>query len=361
MIKHHSLKPQSIPIVCSDINLGVYPGLGLASILEKVQIKYKSGRHSIYIESLDDIAKINPDITKRFPFPVALKLIKSQELSPDKTPYYTSHKLAPASTWFSMVAVGSMLEQAVVSNLLNEKGVAPRVYDIIRLEARDGSWRFAYVVQPIKGKVVTGKKGEKFITRFKVVLEQYGMETISIKEHCDLSPPDFRNNIRSDSTGTYYVDIQNFVQLSSSFGKQLLVNIGRYRNKNTSFHTQKSEEISTLNSFLTSGGLDLSTSTCMDICMPNESLMIEVMAEGCGWYYCVRSSEDVLLVRKYLYYHSFCRFDVLRLDSLLSNDFEIPVSDNKTVAIVTVNNWEKYQTILGKMRIQFLLIVGDSD
>ncbi len=49
-----------------------------------------------------------------------------------------------------MYAVGSMLEQAVVSNLLNGQGVAPKVYDIIRLESGDGSWRYAYVVQPIK-------------------------------------------------------------------------------------------------------------------------------------------------------------------------------------------------------------------
>lgn len=206
---HHF--PQKIFTFRSQLSFASGSGEKLEELLQQERITCRSGRHSVYIFLPDDIRKINKDINECYPGSIGLKIIKSRQIAPDNTPYYTSSILAPASSTWSMKAVGSMEEKKAVSNLLHLKKVAPRVYDIVKLESEDGSFQFAFVVQHIDGDVVHGEKGLSFINRFKEVMAGYGMETISITEHCDLRPPEYRDNIVRNENGIWYVDIQNFV------------------------------------------------------------------------------------------------------------------------------------------------------
>jgi len=169
------------------------------------------GRHSIYLGNTSDIDRFCPNLLKRYPKDVGLKIIKSQEISKDLTPYYTSRKIAPASTWFSMRAVGSMLEKMTVSNLLHMEGIAPCVYDIVQLTTSKGVLHYAFVVEHIQGTVLTGLPASDFMKSFKAALAVNGMETISIKEHRDLRAPEYNHNIVSGKSAPCYVDIQNFV------------------------------------------------------------------------------------------------------------------------------------------------------
>lgn len=310
--KRHSLRPQPVPLLFSHIDFGSYPGDNLNSHLDAAHITYKSGRHSVYIESYEDIAKINPELTQKYPYPVALKLIKSQELSSDTTPYYTSCRLAPASTWFSMVAVGSMLEQAVVSNLLNEQSVAPRVYDIVHFKSESGSWRYAFVVQPIKGEMVTGNAGIQFVSRFIEAMGQFGMETMSIQEHCDLRPPEFRHNIISDTNGIYYVDIQNFVLADRRFGDKLLLTMEqrklKNRRKSEKTWIESANNSVNLTELFRRCGIDIKEIACVDIITEDESMAIEALAAGCIWCHLARFENDMSFVMRYLYYHGYSRF-----------------------------------------------------
>lgn len=201
----------------TQLSFGPDPGDKLEQLLKEEGITCRSGRHSVYIFLKKDIRKIHKNISNYYPGPIGLKLIKSRQVSPDNTPYYTSSILAPASTAWSMKAIGSIEEKKAVCNLLHLKKVAPRVYDIVKIESQDGSFHFAFVVQHIDGDVLHGEEGLIFIDRFKKVLDSFGMETISITEHSDLRPPEFRNNIISNENGTWYVDIQNFVLGDKSF------------------------------------------------------------------------------------------------------------------------------------------------
>jgi hypothetical protein len=201
---------QTIPVFISAIDFPEAEGT-LDKELSAAEIIVLSGRHSVYIHRRRDIAALNPDISRCYPGAIGLKLIKGRQMAPDGTPFYTSEAIAPASTRWSMKAIGSISEKKAVSNLLNTEGVAPRIFDIIRLESANGAFHYAFVTQHVSGTVVQGDKGSQFINRFKSVLKKLGMETVSIKEHCDLRPPEFRGNIIGDGTGTWYVDIQNFV------------------------------------------------------------------------------------------------------------------------------------------------------
>ena len=217
---HLSSCRQSIPVFDSALPFSPAGGHELKLMLEKAGINCLSGRHSVYVGDKRHIDKINAAISGAYPEKIGLKIIKSRQLSPDGTPYYTSSELAQASTYWSMRAVGSMAEKVVVSNLLHSENSAPRVYDLIKLQSANGAFHYAFVVQHIDGEIIHGEQGSDFIARFKMILTRLGLETISISEHSDLRPPEFRNNIVGNSQGTWYVDIQNFVLANPSLIQQ---------------------------------------------------------------------------------------------------------------------------------------------
>lgn len=230
-VRHIHPLSQSISRVDSQIHLGAVTAPdNLVQRFKKEQFDFQSGRHSVYIFRLEEIARINPVLLQRYPHPFGLKIIKSREMSADSsTPYYTSRKLAPASSWFSMLAVGSVKEKIVISNLLYGEKVAPRVYDLLKLESADGGWQYALVVQHVAGPVVTGQEGMRFIARFRAALDKFGLQTISIKEHCDLRPPDFRHNIVRGRHHACYVDIQNFVMFRRAFLREVFLKADHFK------------------------------------------------------------------------------------------------------------------------------------
>ncbi len=362
-VRHH-LVEQSIPAFASGIDLGGEPGVDLADQLKKAGLRFKSGRHSVYLDDPADIARINPDILTRYPERTALKLIKSREMSPDSTPYYTSHRLAPASTWFSMVAVGSMLEKAVISNLLHEEGLAPRVYDIIRLESGDGGRQYAFLVQPVLGEVVTGEEGTRFVNRFKAVMERMGMETISIREHCDLRPPDFRHNIVADESGTFYVDIQNFVMFSGGYGEKLLQEMKRHgraaslQAKKDRFTGQASEDLAV---FLARNSVEPAGSCVLDCFMDDETLSMYFLAAGVPWAVLLRQADTVSMVRRYMYYLGFTRFDVISSEHGWTDRKGEVSSPRYDLALVPVAQSQKILQGSDRLPTSRYLIVGDSD
>jgi hypothetical protein len=352
---------QSIPVFPSAIDLGAAQGAELTARLDAAGMRYKSGRHSVYLDDPADIARINPDILTRYPEPAALKLIRSREMSPDSTPYYTSHLLAPASTWFSMVAVGSMREKAVISNLLHEEGLAPRVYDVIRLESGDGGWQYGFLVQPVQGEVVTGEEGTRFINRFKAGMEQMGMETVSIREHCDLRPPEFRHNIVADTSGTYYVDIQNFVMFSSGYGKNLLREMkqhGRAVSLPEEKDRSSAQPPEDLAVFLARSKVVPARSSVLDCGMDDETLSAYFLGAGAPWAVLLRQADSVSVVRRYLYYHGFTRFDVVALENERAGRKDRVFLQQHDLALVPATQGEGIQPGADSLPVSCYLVVG---
>jgi hypothetical protein len=221
---------QSVPLVNSSVHFGSETTSdNLVHRFKIEKLNFKSGRHSVYIYRPEDITRIHPALLQWYPHPFGLKIIKSREMASDSTPYYTSRHLAPASSWFSMFAVGSMKDKMVISNLLASEEVAPRVYDLLKLESEDGGWQYALVVEHMDEGVVTGHDGIEFVERFTSALNTLGMQTLSIKEHCDLRPPDFRHNIVKGRFHTCYVDIQNFVMFHRAFLDEVFCKIEHLR------------------------------------------------------------------------------------------------------------------------------------
>ena len=83
----------------------------------------------------------------------------------DGTPFYCGLNASKTATKIIMTAVGSVEEKKIISNLLSEHHVAPRVYDLIKLKS-DNNVIFGMVVEHIEGEVVNGLEGEIFIEKF---------------------------------------------------------------------------------------------------------------------------------------------------------------------------------------------------
>ncbi len=191
-------------------------GNNLADELFRHGIMTSEGRHSVYIARHEDLKHLFPGLVDDFPVRVGLKIVRSTEKAPDGSPYYTSNKIAPSSTWFSMRAVGSALEKMVISNLLSAEGVAPQVYATVKLQF-NGAVFYGFVVEHIKGEILHGPLADKFMQSFRDVCNDLGIAPISIKEHKDLRSPEFNDNIIADEEAAIkYVDIQNFTLTSKS-------------------------------------------------------------------------------------------------------------------------------------------------
>lgn len=329
----HSFQ-QKIPTILSNIPLNLNKPNDLEAIFKDERINFKSGRHSIYIENIEDIKKINKKLYDIYPRPFGLKIIKSRELSPEGTVYYTSSKLASASTWFSMVAVGNMLEKIVISNILHSESVAPRIYDIIRLESADGGWQYAFVVQHIDGKIVTGLEGEKFIKIFKNAMHKFKMQVISIKEHSDLRPPLFRKNIVGNQKQTFYVDIQNFVMFDGTFAKNVrhstkLLFTNCYHTlpfslldskRNRDFDEQYRKTNIDLSQFLNKNGVDLNETIIIDIGQDNGFFAMNCLHLGARWVFFLREKKLKPWLYNLMTLLGFSRFQIFdNIDSMTKN------------------------------------------
>jgi hypothetical protein len=304
---------QSLLTFSSKIPLDSNKTTDLSQALKASKISFEEGRHTIYLKRRSDIVKINDTLCKVYPHSFGLKIIKSQEISSDGTPYYTSYKLAPASNRISMHAVGSVKEKMVISNLLSMNLVAPRVYDLICLQSNRGKY-FALIVQNINGKAVTGKGGLEFIGKLEALLHKMGIKVLGIKNHKDFRPPDFRNNIIADKSGTYYVDIQNFVMFDQSSIQKRISKVvpHRFESKNNDNASEKDLSYFQLfKEFFERNRLNLRQSNVLVDGYNSVAFTMFALSKGARWCVILDYHGMVEQTKSILYYYGFSRFDVV--------------------------------------------------
>lgn len=303
----------------------------LSDYLKRKGFFVQEGRHSIYISLPQEIDALCPGLLDRYPKNVGLKIVKSQEDAPDNSRYYTSYKLAHASTVYSMKAVGTVFEKVIISNLLNMHKCAPRVYGNVKLTGSDFVFD-GLIVQNIEGITVRGDDGVRFIKRFKSTLQKLGLGTVSIKEHSDLLPPLFRDNIRSDGDNYYYVDIQNFIFLRSFTEKDIAYTsydrvCGKKEESISSYCLENETEswrrryqclkhtISEFHLWLAGVlgvlSIDYPASRVLDKVANNDLLAMYFMYYQAAWVDLYRKKDEVILTEKMLYFSGFARFTLL--------------------------------------------------
>jgi hypothetical protein len=328
IVLDHALR-QKVMVLRCNISLCADTGTDtLAQTLIREGLAVFQGRHTVYIASKNDIDRISAGLRERYWQQFGVKIIKSRQMAVDGTPYYTSSQLAPASTWFSMFAVGSVAEKMVVSNLLHLEGVAPRVIDLVKFESHDGTWRYAQIVEHVGNKVVTGEQGVEFMRSFTNALKTLGLETMSIKEHSDLRPPDFRGNILCDEEGhCRYVDIQNFIFKNNVKIRSILSDIKkRYEDYSAvfiieelikySFYKRKSINLAEILSdkvrvFLQNNRLEINRSIIIDSGEDFGFFSMLFLHLGASWCTLLRGEEDHQLIEEIFIILGYSRFSVV--------------------------------------------------
>lgn len=372
-LQRFRISSQSVPNFSSKITFDTSLRADITTTLAANNVAYKSGRHSAYLSGHQALAQINDALVDRYPEPVGLKIIKSRQLSPDGSPYYTSALLAPASTRWSMQAIGSVLEKSIVSNLLHEEGMAPRVYDVITLKSVNNVVYFALVVQHIEGAVVHGDEGVEFIKGFKKVLKRQGLATVSIAEHCDLRAPLFRDNIVRDQNRTYYVDIQNFILSDLNKISELQNAIQeRYFGDSLSALSPSATALAArtgehridrfgrmLAAMIGKSGFAVEGSMVVDSCQGMGTAVSCLLTQGLHWGYLVRPEVDCSLLKSWLYFSGATRFDCIPAGQCFSAGVrEVHRSSSCSMGLVCDGDaWQFFEETVGQVRYDFVVAI----
>ena len=362
---------QSIHTFSSNMPLGKPEGTQISSSLKNAGVHFDEGRHCIYISKKDSLAKINRELHGKYPCQVALKIIKSREISGDDTPYYTSRENAPASNWITIRAVGSVLEKIIISNLLHNFDCAPRVYDLVRLEY-DNSVLYALVVQHIDGKVVHGESGLAFIKKFKAILKKQHIDIVAVNKNKDFKPPGFNNNVISGPEGCRYVDIQNFAILRNRRNRypqgllqrfdpakyQLTPAVARGQElswwNSRKLNRKIARFASCCDSFLSQQDLTAEGLSLFDAGYPLGLFTLWALSSGARWSWVMDVEKEGKIVEKYLFENGFSRFGMYQIHPQNKNVVEIRHTNFLCYSLKYGE--ELFFTLINTINVQYLLV-----
>lgn len=353
----------------------------IAAALTRAGVAFAEGHHTVYVHREDDLRRIHPGLLERYPQPFGLKIVKSGEIAPDGTPYYTSHRIGPSSTPMTMRGVGSVREKMVISNVLSLKGVAPRVYDVVRLRS-GAATAYAMVVRHVAGDVVRGPDAEVFMERFRRALDDEGISILGLEKnrpHADFTPPDYRNNIVADATGTYYVDIQNFgifdpaareQRLLESIGEKTHFGSGRtfrggryaYQSVPGLSSTGKRDmqyRIAQIRALLAEHGVTVRDGRVLDVGCNLGVLLMSALDQGARWGVGLDTPEVAPVTQRFLFERGFSRCDVLGCDLRSPATLErLPLRAFDLVLYMSIENHIGFPAWLDALQLDAFLYEG---
>jgi hypothetical protein len=350
----------------------------LKSSFVSLNIPFKEGEFALYLSSKNGIEKIILGLSARYPHRIGLKLIKSQTLHSDGTPFYCGIDASKTSTKSIMTAVGSVYEKKIISNILSEHGVAPKTYDLIKLKSGNDII-FGMVVEHIDGEVVLGQKGSEFMERFFNILKAEGIQQLGGKSSGDFSAPNFGKNIIKNNSDFYYVDIQNFnllidnkstIKLASNisnithFGASNLIRSDRYSYQSVPGMDIKGKRDSeyrlhVINELLSRHNITLKNSHVLDVGC-NLGLFVKyALICNAGWAVGLDMPDVAKTARSYMYRSGFTKFDILGVDLKSSSIFDqLPYKSYDFIFYMSIEGHIGFPEWLSKLSFEYFLYEG---
>ncbi len=330
---------QSIPIVDSpSMFRGKLDGFDLEQQLVDNGYYHQAGRHAIYIYEDTILEEILLLLGRKYNNSVGLKIVKSLEMAQDGTPYYTSRKNAHASNWLSMRAVGSLREKVIISNILSMQGVAPRVYDVIRLNIF-GTEYFALIVENVGGGTIGGDGADDFMVKFYSFLKSLDIKIVARKNNKDFKSPDYNSNILSSENQSKYIDIQNFATFPSFIPRYpcgWVTHLSAGTGKNNFIWGKKiSKALSTLtlraklrklfcdfDKIFEMYSFSPEEKTIMDYGVDEALFSVWALNRGARWAYILSDQAEGDSLRRFLFSTGFTRFNLITTSSANSVQIE---------------------------------------
>lgn len=305
----------------------------IKSKFEKTNIQFQEGEFAVYISDQNDIEKISPGLANYYPYSFGMKLIKSQIISPDGTPFYCGTDTSKTATPTIMKIVGSVNDKRIISNILSEHHIAPRVYDIVKFKSSYCDV-FALIVEHIEGDVVIGSKGEGFINNLYSIAKKEEIKLLGSKWSGDFIPPNFGNNIIGNSSGMYYVDIQNFqltnidnvsknltkmINQDTHFGASNLLRSEKYSYQsvpelNIKGKRDSNYRVHLIDQLLNKNKIDLKGGCVLDVGCNLGLFLTYSLYRGANWVVGLDMPDVAIAARSYMYKKGFSTFDILGVD-----------------------------------------------
>ncbi len=184
---------------------------GLIAWLDENSIQYQEGAFCIYIPPQEGARKLFESVLSRYPPQSGLKILK--DLKAPSEAIYCSTDVNPDSPRISDWIGYRPADYLRVANYLYDKGVGPRVYDLIEVKTPHNSLSI-YVMQHVAGTVPSVAECTAFLDRLSGLCEDQLIPLLSDWQTAkDFLPPDCGGNLIRDAvTGkTLYVDFQGFM------------------------------------------------------------------------------------------------------------------------------------------------------
>lgn len=311
----------------------------LTAWLDNNSVRYQEGAYCIYLPPQKEMRQLFDPILSIYPPDSGLKILK--DLKPPALATYVSTAVASGVTriddWTSCRPIGFLQ----VANYMYDKGIGPRVYDLIEIQTLYNNLT-AYVVQNVAGAVPTVDECSAFLNRLDQLYEDQLLPLPGWRTMEDFRCPACRGNlIRDADTGrVLYVDFQSFmlrdihrnilqaigeIREDVHFGDTHWIRGGRYsyqsipglqigqRDVNLRWNLIKQE--------LKKQGGSIEGSVVFDVGCNAGMMIYHALTDGAAWAVGVDRPAVAASARKLLLALGMTRFDIIGHDISSHTDF----------------------------------------
>ena len=191
--------------------LGVHANTAgeLQDWLTRMGLEYKQGGHTIYLPPASIQNSGFAILNAKYPPGFGIKILKNPGGPNEATYLFEPRRLS----WLHQKLLYRPPHLTLVSNLLFQKNLGPRLYDLTQLQFGDKTWT-CFVLEHIAGSVPSISRCNRGIARLRS-LQCHGILALNLPEGwCDeeFRPPRCNGNAFVNKAGEFkYIDFQNFL------------------------------------------------------------------------------------------------------------------------------------------------------
>lgn len=177
--------------------------------LSRMGLEYKEGGHTIYLPPASIQNSVFAILNGKYPRGFGIKILKNPG-SPNEAMYiFRPRRLS----WLHRKLIYRPPHLTLVSNLLFQKNIGPRLHDLAQLQFGNKMWT-CFVLEHVIGRIPSVSRCNRGITRLRS-LQWQGLLALNLPEGwCDeeFTPPRCNGNAFVNEAGEFkYIDFQNFL------------------------------------------------------------------------------------------------------------------------------------------------------
>jgi hypothetical protein len=177
--------------------------------LTRMGLEYKEGGHTIYLPPLSIQNSAFAILKGKYPRGFGIKILKNPG-SPTETKYIFGPRRL---SWLHRMLIYRPPHLTLVSNLLFQKNIGPRLHDLAQLQFGNSKWT-CFVLEHVVGRIPSISRCHRGITSLRT-LQWQGLLALNLPEGWgdeEFTPPRCNGNAFINEAGKFqYIDFQNFL------------------------------------------------------------------------------------------------------------------------------------------------------